>query len=56
VCSSDLTVVNAALSYDISGTATAYLRIENLFDEDYQTSANFTASGRALYVGLRASF
>ncbi len=52
----DYTVVNAALSYDISDSATAYLRIENLLDEDYQTSANFAASGRALYVGLRADF
>ncbi|WP_456389061.1 TonB-dependent receptor plug domain-containing protein [Profundibacter sp.] len=52
----DYTVVNAALSYDLTDNATAYLRIENLLDEDYQTSANFTASGRALYVGLRANF
>ncbi len=52
----DYTVVNAALSYTVSDNAEAYLRIENLFDKDYQTSANFSASGRAIYVGLRANF
>jgi vitamin B12 transporter len=52
----DYTVVNANIGYDITDTATAYLRVENLFDEDYQTVAGFAASDRAVYVGLRASF
>jgi vitamin B12 transporter len=52
----DYTVVNAALSYDITDTTEAYLRIENLLNEDYETTAGFNASDRAVYVGLRASF
>lgn len=52
----DYTVVNAALTYAITDTATAYLRVENLFDEDYQTAAGFNTSGRAVFAGLRATF
>ncbi|MFT7594700.1 MAG: vitamin B12 transporter [Paracoccaceae bacterium] len=52
----DYTVVNGAINYAISDNTEAYLRIENLFDEDYQTSANFTASERAFYLGFRATF
>lgn len=53
---SDYTVVDAVVTYAISDTATAYLRVENLFDEDYQTAAGFNASGRAVFAGLRAAF
>lgn len=52
----DYTVVNAELGYAISDTTQAYLRIENLLDEDYQTSSNYSAAGRGLYLGIRASF
>jgi vitamin B12 transporter len=52
----DYTVVNASVSYAITDAATAYLRVENLLDEDYQTAAGFSASGRAVFAGLRASF
>lgn len=52
----DYSVVNAAVSYAVSDNAQAYLRVENLFDESYQTSAGYNAAGRAVYAGLRASF
>ena len=52
----DYTVVDAALFYTINDNAEAYLRVENLFDADYQTSANYNASGRAFFAGLRATF
>ncbi|TCO74011.1 TonB-dependent receptor plug domain-containing protein [Rhodovulum euryhalinum] len=52
----DYTVVNAGLSYAVSDRTEAYLRLENLFDEDYQTSRGFNTAGRSVYVGLRASF
>ena len=52
----DYTVVNASVNYAVSDNAELYLRVENLFDEDYETSANYNASGRAAYVGLRATF
>jgi vitamin B12 transporter len=52
----DYTVVNAGVSYAFTDNAEGYLRIENLFDETYETAAGYQASGRALYAGLRASF
>lgn len=52
----DYTVVTAQARYDLGSDAEAYLRVENLFDADYQTSNGFASSGRALYVGLRKSF
>ncbi len=52
----DYTVTDATISYALSETADAYLRIENIFDEQYQTSAGYNAPGRGFYVGLRAAF
>ncbi|SIO40673.1 vitamin B12 transporter [Rhodovulum sp. ES.010] len=52
----DYTVVNAGLSYALTETAEAYLRVENLFDEDYEPVRGYNGAGRSLYVGLRASF
>ncbi|MDF1727887.1 MAG: TonB-dependent receptor [Sulfitobacter sp.] len=52
----DYTLVGAGLSYDVTDDAEAYLRIENLLDEDYETAGGFNQPGRAFYVGLRADF
>lgn len=52
----DYTVVNANIAYQITEMAEAYLRVENLFDEDYETAAGYSTSGRAFYFGVRASF
>jgi vitamin B12 transporter len=52
----DYTLVGAGVSYDVTDTAALYLRIENLFDEDYETVGGFNQPGRAAYVGLRAHF
>ncbi|MDO9637098.1 MAG: TonB-dependent receptor [Pseudotabrizicola sp.] len=52
----DYTVVNAQAAYQISDTAEVYMRIENLFDTDYQTSVGYASAGRSAYVGLRARF
>lgn len=52
----DYTVVSAEASYKVSDSAEAYLRVENLFDETYQTSQGYSTSGRAAFVGLRAKF
>jgi vitamin B12 transporter len=52
----DYTVVGAEAAYQLNDTAEAYLRIENLFDEDYETSSGYGTSGRAAFVGLRAKF
>ncbi len=52
----DYTVVNATIGYQISPQTEAYLRVENLLNEEYQTSAGFGTSDRAVYFGVRASF
>lgn len=52
----NFTVVNAALTYEIANGQEAYVRVENLFDEDYQTVDGFNQPGRSIYVGFRATF
>ena len=48
-----LTDIRAALPFDEN--VELFARIENLFDEQYQTAAGFGTQGRAAFVGLRAS-
>ena len=50
------TLVNLSVAYALSDRAEAYLRVENLFDEDYETAGGFNQPGRAAFFGLRASF
>jgi len=52
----DHTLVGLGLSHAVTDSATAYVRVENLFDEDYETVGGFNTPGRAAFVGLRASF
>ncbi|HEY9038013.1 MAG TPA: TonB-dependent receptor [Roseovarius sp.] len=52
----DYTLVGAGVSYDVTDKAQLYLRLENIFDEDYETAGGYNQPGRAAYVGLRASF
>ncbi|NDK33994.1 TonB-dependent receptor plug domain-containing protein [Rhodovulum sulfidophilum] len=52
----DYTLAGAMVSYALTDSSEAYLRVENLFNDDYQTFRGYNTSGRALYVGLRASF
>ncbi len=52
----DYTLANASISYDVTDRVEAYARVENLFDEQYQTVRGYNASDRAVYVGLRAAF
>lgn len=56
VAPGDYTVVNLTLNYAFSDAAEAYLRIENLTDEAYQTVPGYGTSDRAAVFGLRASF
>ena len=49
-------VFDLGLAYDVTDQAQAYLRVENLFDEDYETAGGYNTADRAVYVGLRASF
>lgn len=50
------TVANATVSYEISGNAEAYVRVENLFDKEYQVINGYGTSDRAAYFGIRADF
>ncbi|OUD08820.1 hypothetical protein BVC71_08850 [Marivivens niveibacter] len=52
----DFTVVNVDATYAVTDTVEAYARVENLFDEDYETAGGYNTSGRAVYVGFRADF
>ena len=52
----DYTLLGAGLSYEVSDTTTAYLRVDNLADEDYQTSPGYNMPGRTWTVGLSAEF
>lgn len=52
----DFTVANATATYDFGNETEAYLRVENLFNEQYQTAEGYGTSDRALYVGVRAKF
>lgn len=52
----DYTLVNLSLSYAINDKTKAYLRIENAFDEDYETAGGFNQPGRAMFFGISASF
>jgi vitamin B12 transporter len=52
----DYTVFGVSASYQVNEMAEAYLRIENIFDEDYQTVPGYGTSGRSAFVGLRAKF
>jgi vitamin B12 transporter len=50
------TVVDLGVTKELSEGREAYLRIENIFDEDYQSVPGYGTSGRAAFVGLRAKF
>lgn len=52
----DYTLVNLGVSYALTDRAEAYLRVENLFDESYEPVRGYNGTGRAIQVGLRASF
>ncbi len=52
----DYTVLNASITYDFSDSTQGYVRLENLTNEEYQTSAGYGTSDRAVFFGVRASF
>lgn len=52
----DYTLANATFTYDLGNASEAYLRLENLTDEDYELVDGYGTSGRAVYVGLRTRF
>lgn len=52
----DYVVFDATATYALTDNAELYLRVENIFDEEYQTTPGFGTSDRAAFVGVRARF
>ncbi|MDH2325871.1 TonB-dependent receptor [Cereibacter sp. SYSU M97828] len=52
----DFTVADATLTRDFGNGTEAYLRIENLFDEDYQLVRGYGTAERSAYLGVRRSW
>ena len=52
----DYAVINASVTHDFAGGTQAYLRLENILDEDYQLTEGYNTPGRGLFAGLRAKF
>ena len=50
------TVADLRASYEVNDHLEVYGRVENLFDEQYETIRNYGEPGRTGYVGLRARF
>ncbi len=50
------TLVNANVSYDISDAVEVYVRVENLFDEDYEEVIGYATPGRTALAGVRLRF
>ena len=47
------TLVNANASYNVTEDLEVYVRLENLFDEDYEPLLGYAAPGRTAYAGVR---
>ncbi len=52
----DYAVANATFAYGLSDGVEAYLRIDNLLDEEYQLVSAYGTSDRAFAFGLRTRF
>ena len=50
------TLVNLAVSYDITGTIKLFSRVENLFDEEYEEVKGYGTAGFSAYGGLKVTF
>jgi vitamin B12 transporter len=50
------TLVDLKASYPMTEKIELYGRIENLFEQTYQTTLTFGSPGRGAYAGLRARF
>lgn len=49
-------VVNLAVNYDFSDSFQAYVRVDNLFDEEYEEILYYGTPGRSVFGGIRANF
>jgi len=49
-------LVNSVINYEVSTNAKLYLKLDNIFDEDYYTTYGYATAGRSAYLGLKYSF
>lgn len=49
-------VVNMTVNYDISKNFEAYVRVDNMFDEEYEEILFFGTPGRSIFSGVRVNF
>lgn len=52
----DYFTANMSFSYELTDAVRGYLRVENIFDEEYETIKGFSQPGRSLYVGVQSTF
>ncbi|MBL8270440.1 TonB-dependent receptor plug domain-containing protein [Steroidobacter sp.] len=50
------TLVDLRAAFEVTDSLEVYGRVENVFDEDYETVRRYGTLGRAFYAGLRQSF
>jgi len=48
--------VRAIVSYDLTPAATAFVRVENMFDARYEEVFSYRAPPFAAYAGLKVRF
>jgi vitamin B12 transporter len=52
----DYVLTDIRAEWTVAPQLTIYGRVENLFDEDYQTALGYSTLGRSVYLGIRGSF
>ncbi|QIG79064.1 TonB-dependent receptor [Stakelama tenebrarum] len=52
----DYWLTDIRAEYDITPEFSLYGRVENVFDEDYETAGGYGTLGRSVYLGIRGSF
>ncbi len=50
------TLLDLRAAYPLTGSLEAYGRIENVFDDGYETTRNYGSPGRGAFLGVRATF
>jgi vitamin B12 transporter len=49
-------VLDLSFTYDINRKSSAYLQVQNVADENYETIKGYNTGGRQFFAGIRASF
>ncbi|MEA3363280.1 MAG: TonB-dependent receptor, partial [Thermodesulfobacteriota bacterium] len=52
----DYILVNLAASHQITDNLKGFVRVDNLFDEDYEEAAGYGTAGLSGYAGIKLSF